>query len=197
MLEDIVKGWANENKELLVVYIVTIFSGVFAGYYMIPSISSNSSNRTSWKTWTTTIRPGSRLTVSATSWRSNGTKKKAAISWTRRQSSAKSTMPARFSAASSPSNSTKPRTADSRSSPCIKTSAAPKTPTANTRSVPYGTSPCKTTSTRTTTTNSSSSLTNKNMKEKKSKTSCSSSSTATPNSNPPSKPKTSRERYLA
>tara|TARA_Y100000739_G_C20608776_1_gene467235 strand:+ start:441 stop:2042 length:1602 start_codon:yes stop_codon:yes gene_type:complete len=40
MLEDIVKGWANENKELLVVYIVTIFSGVFAGYYMIPSISS-------------------------------------------------------------------------------------------------------------------------------------------------------------
>ena len=40
MLEDIVKGWANENKELMVVYIVTIFSGVFAGYYMIPSISS-------------------------------------------------------------------------------------------------------------------------------------------------------------
>lgn len=40
MLESVIKDWAKDNKNLLIIYTINILFGVIAGYYLVPSISS-------------------------------------------------------------------------------------------------------------------------------------------------------------
>ncbi|AII17176.1 ABC transporter [Aureococcus anophagefferens virus] len=40
MLEQVIKNWAKENTGLLVIYTLVILTGVFSGYYIVPTVSS-------------------------------------------------------------------------------------------------------------------------------------------------------------
>jgi ABC-type bacteriocin/lantibiotic exporter with double-glycine peptidase domain len=40
MLESVIRDWAKDNKNLLIIYTINILFGVIAGYYLVPSISS-------------------------------------------------------------------------------------------------------------------------------------------------------------